>query len=80
MRTVVEYSEFNRKAIKEFGEEGKDEIVTFLSDNPKSGKRIDDFGGIRKLEWMKRGLRDTEHCIYFLSRLKKSSSCYYFNV
>ena len=61
MRTVIEYQEFVQKADKIFGTEEREKIVFFLSSNPKSGKKLEHFGGIRKLEWRE----NTEHNIYF---------------
>lgn len=45
------------------GAEEREKIVFFLSTNPKAGKKLEDFGGIRKLEWSK----NSEHYIYFHS-------------
>lgn len=51
MRTVIEFLEFIKKVEREFGEEERENIVSFLSENPKSGQTLENFGGIRKLEW-----------------------------
>ena len=61
MRTVIEYHEFIRKADKIFGAEEREKIVSHLSSNPKAGKKLEHFGGIRKLEWND----NSEHGIYF---------------
>ncbi len=61
MRTVIEYHEFIEKADKLFGTEEREKIVFFLSSNPKTGKKIENFGGIRKLNWNE----NSEHNIYF---------------
>ena len=61
MKTVIEYREFIKKADKLFGTEEREKIVSFLSSNPKAGKKIENFGGIRRLEWK----GDSEHSIYF---------------
>ena len=61
MRTVIEYAEFTQKAEKVFGKNEIDKIVSFLSDNPKAGKSLERFGGIRKVEWQ----NNTEYSIYF---------------
>ena len=65
MRSVIEYPDFVRRAIKEFGEAGREEIVTQLSDNPKSGVPLDHFGGIRKLDWPQPGRRGDAFAVYF---------------
>ena len=61
MRTVIEFHEFIKKADKLFGLEEREKIVSFLSSNPKAGKKLEHFGGIRKLEWK----ANSEHSIYF---------------
>lgn len=63
MRTVIEFTEFITKAGREFGEEERENIVSFLSLNPKAGKALENFGGIRKIEWQ--GRRNSEYNIYF---------------
>lgn len=64
MRTVIEFSEFIKKAESEFGLEEREDIVSFLSKNPKAGKKLEQFGGLRKLEWLKKG-KKSEMNIYF---------------
>ena len=61
MRTVIEFPEFIRKSEKIFGVEEREKIVSFLSSNPKAGKKLEHFGGIRKLEWKD----DAAHSIFF---------------
>lgn len=61
MRTVIEFHEFINKAEKIFGTEEREKIVSFLSSNPKAGRKLEGFGGIRKLEWK----NDSDHNIYF---------------
>ncbi|MEZ5427527.1 MAG: hypothetical protein R2747_14740 [Pyrinomonadaceae bacterium] len=65
MRTVIEFSQFIQRADKEFGAELRGEIVFFLSKNPKAGKLLENFGGIRKLEWRQKGKNGKVHNIYF---------------
>lgn len=65
MRTVIEFPEFTRKADTQFGEEEKNKIISFLSENPKAGKQIENFGGIRKLEWHQEGHRGESFNVYF---------------
>lgn len=38
MRTIIEYTEFTKKAEKLFGSEEREAIVFHLSSNPKAGK------------------------------------------
>jgi hypothetical protein len=61
MKTVIEYNEFIKKAEKLFGTEEREKIVFFLAANPKAGKKLERFGGIRKLEWK----GESEYLIYF---------------
>lgn len=61
MRTIIEFIEFSTKADKLFGIEERERIVSFLSANPKAGKHLENFGGIRKLEWK----ANAEYGIYF---------------
>ncbi len=65
MRSTIEYNEFYKKAIKEFGEEGKEEIVDLLASNPKAGKKIEGFGGLRRLSWTQKGKKEAEFNIYY---------------
>ena len=70
MQTVIEFPEFIQKANKQFGKEEREKVVEFLSRNPKAGKSIENFGGIRKLEMASKGKawRNFEHILS--SRLK----------
>jgi hypothetical protein len=61
MKTVVEYAEFMNTAEKVYGASEREEIVAFTSANPKAGREIERFGGIRKLTWK----NFDEHRIYF---------------
>ena len=65
MRTVIEFTEFITKAEREFGEEERENIVSFLSQNPKAGKALENFGSIRRIEWHRKGRKNTEYNIYF---------------
>lgn len=65
MRTVIELPEFYKKAEKLFGIEEREKIVELLSKNPKIGKTLENFGGIRKLEWLEDGKKPKEHNIYY---------------
>ena len=50
MRTVIEYQNFIHKADKIFGADEREKIVFFFSSNPKAGKKLEHFGGIRRIE------------------------------
>lgn len=65
MRTVIEFPEFIQKADKQFGGEARENIISLLSKNPKAGRLIENFGGIRKLEWHQKGKRGESFNIYF---------------
>jgi len=53
--TIVELPEFQKRAQKTFTKEEFDELLYFLSNNPKSGDLIRGSGGIRKLRWGAKG-------------------------
>ena len=61
MKIVIEYHDFVRKADKIFGVDEREKIVSFLSLNPKAGKKPEQFGGIRKMEWKE----NSGYSIYF---------------
>ena len=65
MKTVIEFPEFIQKADKQFGFEERENIVSLLSTNPKAGRSIENFGGIRKLEWHQKGRQGEIFNIYF---------------
>lgn len=53
--TIVELPEYIKRAAKIFLEEERDELLYYLSSNPKAGKLIQGTGGIRKLRWALKG-------------------------
>ena len=65
MRTVIEFPEFIHKADKLFDTEEREKIVEILSCSPNMGKKLENFGGIRKLEWIHHGKKLKEHNIYY---------------
>lgn len=65
MRTVIEFPEFIKKVEKDFGADEREKMVFFLSENPKIGNRLENFGGIRKHEWYRKGKKNIEYNIYF---------------
>jgi hypothetical protein len=67
MRTVMEFPEFYKKAERLFGEKEREKIVELLSNNPTAGKKLENFGGIRRLEWIEYSKKSKEHNIYYHS-------------
>jgi hypothetical protein len=65
MRTVIELPEFHKKADKLFGETEREKTIELLSTNPTVGKKLENFGGIRRLEWIQHGKKPKEHNIYY---------------
>ena len=53
--TIVELPEFIKKSDKIFTKDERDELLYYLSENPKSGNLIQGTGGIRKLRWASKG-------------------------
>jgi len=53
--TIVELPEYIKRAEKIFLEEERDELLYYLSSNPKAGTLIQGTGGIRKLRWALKG-------------------------
>lgn len=52
---MVELPEYIKRAEKIFLEEERDELLYYLSSNPKAGSLIQGTGGIRKLRWALKG-------------------------
>ena len=55
MITVTETGTFQRKANQLLSEEGKSDLIAYLSENPQSGALVQNTGGIRKLRWARSG-------------------------
>jgi hypothetical protein len=53
--TIVELPEFIKRAKNILQKEERDELLYYLSSNPKSGTLMQGTGGIRKLRWAARG-------------------------
>ena len=53
--TIVELPEFIKQVAKILTKEEKDELLYYLSSNPKSGTLMQGTGGIRKLRWASKG-------------------------
>lgn len=71
MRTVIELPEFHKKVDKLFGETERERIVELLSTNPTAGKKLENLGGIRRLEWIEYGKKPKEHNIYYYAGSNK---------
>ncbi|MGA7721510.1 MAG: type II toxin-antitoxin system RelE/ParE family toxin [Ignavibacteriaceae bacterium] len=53
--TVVELPEYIKKAEKIFSEDDREELLYYLSFNPKAGNLMQGTGGVRKLRWASKG-------------------------
>jgi len=53
--TIVELPEFIKRVAKILTKEEKDELLYYLSSNPKSGTLMQGTGGVRKLRWASKG-------------------------
>ena len=56
MITVAETGEFINKAKKLLSDRERQELVSYLSVHPASGKVMEGTGGIRKLRWARQGM------------------------
>lgn len=67
MQTVAETPTFTRQAEKLFSAEAKQELITYLAENPLSGAEIPGTGGVRKLRYevSGRGKRGGARIIYY---------------
>ncbi len=53
--TVVELPEYIKRAKKILSEDERDDLLYYLSSNPRAGNLIQGTGGIRKLRWALKG-------------------------
>ena len=53
--TVVELSEFISFSKKHLSDDERQEIVTFIANNPESGDLMQGTGGLRKFRWKRKG-------------------------
>jgi hypothetical protein len=53
--TIVELPEYIKRVEKLLDEKKRDDLLYYLSSNPKSGTLIQGSGGIRKLRWASKG-------------------------
>ena len=53
--TLVELPEYIKRADKILSEEEREELLFYLSSNPKAGTLIQGTSGIRKLRWASKG-------------------------
>lgn len=67
MITVAETESFQKKISKLLSTEEKDNLISYLSEQPKAGDLIQGAGGIRKLRWAKgaKGKSSGVRVIYF---------------
>ena len=67
MITVAETESFQKKISKSLSVEEKENLISYLSEQPKAGDLIQGAGGIRKLRWAKgaKGKSGGVRVIYF---------------
>ena len=53
--TIVELPEYIKRTEKILSKDERDELLYYLSSNPKSGTLIQATGGVRKLRWASKG-------------------------
>jgi hypothetical protein len=65
--TVAESSVFIAHADRILGQEGREQLIEFLAENPEAGVIIPATGGLRKLRWIApgRGKRGGTRVIYY---------------
>ena len=55
MITIVETESFQKKVLKLLSVDEKNELISYLAENPNAGALIQGTGGIRKLRWARSG-------------------------
>ena len=55
LTTIVELPEFTKRVKKVLTKDEKDDLLFYLSSNPKTGNLLQGTGGIRKLRWGAKG-------------------------
>jgi len=53
--TVVELPEYIKRAKEILSQDERDDLLYYLSSNPKAGNLIQGTGGVRKLRWASKG-------------------------
>ncbi len=56
MITIAETEQFQKKVSQLLSESEKEDLISYLSDNPNAGDLIQGTGGVRKLRWARRGM------------------------
>ena len=66
--TVIELPEYIKRGEKILSENERDDLLYYLSSNPKAGNLIQGTGGVRKLRWASKGKGKSggSRVIYFL--------------
>ena len=55
MITIAETESFQKKVLKLLSGDEKNELISYLAENPNSGVLIQGTGGLRKLRWARSG-------------------------
>ncbi len=53
--TIVELPEYIKRSEKILSKDERDELLYYLSSNPKAGNLLQGTGGVRKLRWASKG-------------------------
>ena len=53
--TIVELPEYIKRVEKILSKDERDDLLYYLSSNPKAGNLIEGTGGVRKLRWASKG-------------------------
>ena len=53
--TIVELPEYIKRVEKILSEDERDDLLYYLSSNPKAGNLMKGTGGVRKLRWASKG-------------------------
>ena len=56
MQTIIEFGDFYKNALKLLGEDGHEELISFIASSPDAGDIISGTGGFRKLRFKRSGI------------------------